>query len=65
MQGRQTKVDISKHLLGRACLIWDLEIRGCDMHGVISEHAQKSGIGAAAHNNVSNNVTILKKGGNK
>lgn len=52
MQGRQTKVDISKDLLGRACLIWDLEIKRCDMDGIISQHAQKSGIGAAAHYNV-------------
>lgn len=52
MQERQTKVDISKHLLGCACLIWDLEIREGDMHGVTSEHAQKSGIGVVAHSHV-------------
>lgn len=58
MQGRQTKVDTSKHLLGRACLIWDLEIRENDMHVIIWEQKQNPGISVTAHNTA--NRTVLE-----
>lgn len=52
MQRRQTKVDISGHLLGCACLNWDLEIREFYMQVrvrfIISGHSR---ISVAAKNN--------------
>lgn len=57
MQRRQTKVDISEHLLGCACLNWDLEIREFNMQVrvrfIISGHSR---ISVAEKNNANRSV---------